>query len=148
MKIDAGASYLFASQRNHAATRTNPQDDASVLATRPTETPDTPIGAAESARPDFTNLTRQGMFDWMNSQIRSGEMSLDASSAFLGMTMKISAATGKPVDMASDTTRIDFTEKARQGIEFFQSRFDQASAKKLQDALHLMQRGKGVDIRI
>jgi len=69
-------------------------------------------------------MTRKEMFDWMNDQIRSGKMSLDESSPFLGMTMKISVATGQPVDMATDTTRINFVEKARLGIEGARSNND------------------------
>lgn len=148
MKVDTGASYLFASQRNHAPARANTQDFAAMLSQRTADTYDAASSPAGSNRPDFTDMTRQELFDWMNGQIRSGDMTLDESSAFLGMTVKISAATGQPVEMATDTTRIDFTEKARQGIEFFLSRFDYAAAEKLQDALDTMQRSQGVDIRI
>ncbi|MDZ7872572.1 MAG: hypothetical protein U5N27_05015 [Rhizobium sp.] len=83
-------------------------------------------------------MTRQDLFDWMNGELRSGDMSFDESSPFLGMTLKISAATGEPVDMATDMSRIDFAEKARQGIEFYQSHFDYASADALQAALDRM----------
>ncbi|WP_198600158.1 hypothetical protein, partial [Escherichia coli] len=80
-------------------------------------------------------MTRQELAYWTNEQIRNGSMTLDESSPFMGMTMKISAATGQTVDMASDTSRMDFTEKARQGIEFALSRSDSALANRLQDAL-------------
>lgn len=83
-------------------------------------------------------MTRQELFDWMNGQLREGEMSFDESSAFLGMTLKISAVTGEQVELATDISRIDFTEKARQGIEFYQSHFDDASVDRLQDALDKM----------
>ena len=56
---------------------------------------------------DFTSMTRQQLFDWMNGQIRSGAMSLDESSSFLGMTVKIDMRTLQPVDMATDTTPVD-----------------------------------------
>ncbi|MBT3068316.1 hypothetical protein KKO72_16025 [Rhodoferax sp. U11-2br] len=92
---------------------------------------------------DFTSMTRQDLFDWMNGQIRSGNMSLDESSAFLGMTMKVSVATGQPVDMATDSTRINFMEKARAGIEGALSRNDPDLAKRLQLALANMQKHLG-----
>lgn len=74
----------------------------------------------------------------MNGQLRSGEMTFDESSVFLGMTLEVSVATGEPVDMATDNSRIDFTEKARQGIEFYQLHFDYAAADAMQDALDRM----------
>jgi len=88
-------------------------------------------------------MTRKEMFDWMNDQIRSGKMSLDESSPFLGMTMKISVATGQPVDMATDTTRINFVEKARLGIEGARSNNDPDLAKRLQAAIEVMHRQQG-----
>ena len=89
-----------------------------------------------------TSMTRQELFDWMNGQLRDGEMTFDESSAFLGMTLKISAVTGEQMDLATDTSRIDFTEKARQGIEFYRSHFDDASVDRLQDALDKMLAGR------
>lgn len=80
-------------------------------------------------------MTRQEMYDWMNSQIRSGKMSFDDSRPFLGMTFKDS-------NMATDTTRIDFIEKARQGIEWAMSRNDQVMAERLGRALETMQRNQ------
>ncbi|MDZ4369036.1 MAG: hypothetical protein U0987_18750 [Afipia sp.] len=61
-------------------------------------------------------MTRQQMFDWMNNQIRSGAMSLDDSTSFLGMVLKIDAVTGQPVDMTSDSTLVNFVDRATQGI--------------------------------
>lgn len=57
--------------------------------------------------------------------------------------IKISVATGQPVDVATDTTRIDFIEKARLGIEGALSRNDQDSARRLRAALEVMQRQQG-----
>lgn len=98
-------------------------------------------GQTSSARSaDFTSMTRQEMTDWMNEQIRTGKMSLDESAPFMGMTMKISVETGQPVDMATDTTRINFIEKARLGIEGARSLDDQKLAEGLQRAMDKMHR--------
>jgi hypothetical protein len=148
MKVDAGASYVFANSRNHAPARIGDEDFGSLLSQRTAETDVGASGPAGSRGPDFTSMMRQDLFDWMNGQIRSGDMTLDESTAFLGMTMKISSATSQPVEMTSDTTRIDFAEKARQGIEFYLSRFDYAAAERLQVALDTMQRSQGLDISI
>ena len=138
MKINTDSNHAFSTQRapTGTATNTQPTSFSSALAAATAETP--PVKPA-----DFTSMTRQDLFDWMNGQIRSGNMSLDESTAFLGMTMKVSVATGQPVDMATDTTRINFMEKARAGIEGALSRNDPDLAKRLQLALTNMQKHLG-----
>lgn len=95
--------------------------------------------AVPAAGPDFTRMTRQGMLDWVNGQIRSGQLSLDDSTALMGMTIKISATTGQPVPMATDSTRIDFVDKARQGIAGALANNDPDLAGRLRQALAIMQ---------
>ncbi len=119
---------------------------ASMLAAATNTTAAAPAAApaaGEDDRPDFTSMTRQQLFDWMNQQIRSGKMSLDESTPFLGMTMKISAATGEPVDMASDGERIDFVAKARGGIDGALERRDYALLARLQAAVERMVNTQG-----
>jgi hypothetical protein len=147
MRVDASASNPFPSLRSVSPARANGEDFASLLTQRSVAASDTASDPAASSRPDFTSMTRQELFDWMNGELRSGDMTFDESSVFLGMTMKISAATGEPVDMATDTARIDFTEKARQGLEYHLSRFDDAEAARLQEALDTMQRHQSPDSR-
>lgn len=138
MKINTDSHPTVTTQRAQAATATNtqPTSFSSTLAAATAEAPSV-------KQADFTSMTRQDLFDWMNGQIRSGNMSLDESSAFLGMTMKVSVATGQPVDMATDSTRINFMEKARAGIEGALSRNDPDLANRLQLAITSMQRHLG-----
>lgn len=135
MKINTDSHPTFTTQRAQAAAATNtqPTSFSAALAAAKADTP-----SAKQA--DFTSMTRQDLFDWMNGQIRSGNMSLDESSAFLGMTMKVDVATGQPVDMATDSTRINFVEKARAGIDGALSRNDPDLAKRLQLAVASMQK--------
>ena len=135
MKISTDSHPTFSTQRAQAATATNTQATAfsSALAAAKAEIP-------SAKQVDFTSMTRQDLFDWMNGQIRSGNMSLDESTAFLGMTMKVDVATDQPVDMATDNTRINFVEKARAGIEGALSRNDPDLAKRLQLAVATMQK--------
>jgi hypothetical protein len=143
MKVDTGASYLFSGSRNLARSRVEDQQFGAILSGQTADTRDEPVDSrGEDGTLDFTSMTRQELFDWMNGQLRVGEMSFDESSAFLGMTLKISAVTGEQVDLATDTSRIDFTEKTRKGIEFYQSHFDDASVDRLQDALDKMLAGR------
>ncbi|MFN7091770.1 MAG: hypothetical protein ACK4P4_14555 [Allorhizobium sp.] len=138
MKVDTATNTLFSGSRNLSGTRAETQEFRAMLSATTADTSEVTSSNAEEEAPDFTSMTRQELFDWMNGELRSGEMSFDESSPFLGMTLKISALTGEPVDMATDATRIDFTKKARQGIDFFQSHFDYAAADALRAALDRM----------
>ncbi len=144
MKIDAGTSYLQASQRAQSpATARNDQTSfADVLATA---TAGQSGSGTSGVKPvDFTNMTRQQMRDWSNDQIRSGKMSLDESRPFMAMTMKIPVNGGSgEVPAASDGERFDFTRKVRAGIEGAVSRNDDVTRQMLQSAMAIMQRYQG-----
>jgi hypothetical protein len=133
MRIDAG-SYLY--QRGVPIKDMTPVFPASMSADVTTSSP------SSVSQIDFTSMTRQQMF---------GSMSLDESTQYLGMTVKIDAATGAPVDMASDTKSVNFIDRARQGIAGALWRGDQDAAARLQSAVATMQRYQGqvtgVDIR-
>lgn len=138
MKVNTASNHIYTTQRTQASTvaGTNPASFSSALS----------VATAESStakQADFISMTRKEMFDWMNDQIRSANMSLDESSPFLGMTMKISVATGQPVDMAADTTRINFVENARLGMEGARSNNDPDLAKRLQAAIEVMRKSQG-----
>jgi hypothetical protein len=145
MRIDAG-SYLYQNGQTVSATAASPPSPANEQAAKS----DAHALSSGIIKTDFTGMTRQ-LSDWMNDQIRSGAMSLDESTAFLGMTLRIDAQTMQPVDMASDTTPVDFVDKAKQGIAGALSRGDRDGAAQLQTALATMQRYQGqvtgVDIR-
>ncbi|ATC63246.1 hypothetical protein CMV30_04345 [Nibricoccus aquaticus] len=101
------------------------------------------LEAAGVKSADFTQMTRKELFDWMNTQITSGKMSLDESTPFLGMTLKMSVSTGQPVDMETDTDPINFIAKTREGIEGALVRGDGAEVNRLKSAIELMQRFQG-----
>jgi hypothetical protein len=148
MQVTSSAHSIFAgySARNTAGGTAN----AAATASNSTD-PSSPQGDRMKAV-DFTQMTRQEMFDWMNSELKSGKMSFEESSAFLGMTLQVSVETGEPVDMRTDTTVYDFTAIARRGIEGARSRNDEKAAQRLEEALALMWRQQGsvakVDVKI
>lgn len=146
MRIDAGSSFYQAGAA--AAVPSSASGGASKTAA-PADTAGASSGGV--SRLDFTSMTRQQLFDWMNSQLRSGAMSFEESVPFLGMTFRVDAATGRPVDMASDPTPVDFVQRARDGVAGALSFGDLAGAARLQAALATMQRLQGdvsaVDIR-
>jgi hypothetical protein len=142
MRVDAGKNYLYANQRPQAsaADRSTTSFSAALTATQ----------ADSTKHADFTNMTRQGMRDWVNTQIRSGETSLDDSSPFMAMTMKIPVGGGIGGDLPaeSDGTRYDFTQKVRDGIQGALSRNDETSVKMLESAMKLIQSYQGQTIGI
>lgn len=99
---------------------------------------------------DFSNMTRQEMRDWVNGQIRSGEMSLDDSRPFMAMTMKIPIAGGTNIELPTDddSESIDFTQRINDGIEGALSRNDQTTLKMLESAMQIMKRNQGQTIGI
>lgn len=146
MKINPGAGNPYANQRteagNPAPVRNGHHESfSSVLGA--TRIDQSPTQSASVERINFNSMTRQEMRDWVNGQIRSGKMSLDESSPLMAMTMQISVATGQPTDSATDTTPIDFVEKARQGVEGALSRNDAEAAKRLQLAIEIMLKRQG-----
>lgn len=136
MKVTPEFNHSLSAQRTQTATTAARTSFSSTLEAAS-------AASSTGTHTDFTSMTRKEMFDWMNDQIRSGKMSLDESSPFLGMTVKISAASGQPVDMDTDTTRINFIDIARLGIEGALSRNDQDLAERLQNALTIMKNNQG-----
>ncbi len=145
MRIDPG-SYFYKNTQTGSA-------KAAPTTTSMLDNTSSPDEGSSSgvAQTDFTNMTRQQLFDWMNGQIRSGAMSLKDSSSFLGMTISLDQGSGKVVDMASDPTRINFVQRASDGLSGALWRGDTDQAARLQSALDTMQRDQGqvtgVDIR-
>lgn len=92
-------------------------------------------------------MTRKELFDWMNSKIKSGEMSLDDSSAFLGMTVKMPVGAGQNAPVAlDDRERVNFVQRAQDGIAGALSRNDAMTLKMLQSATQIMQSDQGANI--
>lgn len=144
MKIGEGINYPYTSQRPQVSSAERPASTSFSAALTAAST--------SSARPaDFTSMTRRDMRDWINTQIRSGEMSLDDSRPFMAMTMKIPAAGGAELAVENDSTRYDFMQQARDGILGARSRSDDATLKMLQSAISIMLRqprqAGGVDQR-
>ena len=105
----------------------------------------------DAAAPNFTRMTRKELFDWMNDRIVSGDLSLDDITAFLGMTVKIPIGAGQDAPIAlDDRERVDFVQKARDGIAGARSRHDETALRMLETAMRIMQssQGKGVDQRV
>lgn len=135
MKIGAGISYSYPSQRPQVSTAERPDFtsfSAALSAAR----------ASSAKSTDFTSMTRQDMHDWVNTQIRSGDMSPDDSRPFMAMTMKIRVSGGASA-AENDSTRHDFMQQARDGILGARSRHDDVTLKMLESAISIMLRQPG-----
>lgn len=142
MRVDAGISYPYVSQRQEALSA-----DHSVATSF--SSPLTAPQAGATNQNNFTSMTRQEMRDWVNTQISSGEMSLDDSRPFMAMTMKIPVdSLGGEMPAEGDATRYDFTQKIRDGIEGAQSRNDEATLRMLESAMQIIQRSQGSATRV
>lgn len=119
-RSSAGASAVAASGESAAATKS---------------------GSGGVQKTDFTQMTHQQLFDWINSKIASGEMSFDESSTFVSMTVSM------PVDGSSlapdGTQEVDFVQSVRSGMERALQTNDTDLFARLQTALQTMQRFQG-----
>lgn len=144
MRIDANVSQLHASQRAQTAVADRSDATASFSAA---------LAASQANRTqqtDFTQMSRQEMRDWVNSEIRSGAMSLDDSRPFMAMTMKIpvSGGQGGELSAGNDDTRYDFMQKVRDGIQGALSRNDATTLQMLESALQIMQKYQGQTVSL
>ena len=92
---------------------------------------------ADNERVGFTDMTRQEMRDWVNNQIRSGEMSVDESRPFMFMT--IQGVGESDLQVADDNTHYNFMQMAEDGLNAALQRRDSMTAELLKAALAKMQ---------
>lgn len=101
---------------------------------------------------DFTHMTRKGLADWMNAQIKSGRMSLDDSSGLLGMTMAVPVNAPSGRLTLDDRAQIDFFALAQDGMAWARQHGDSAQLQTLQKAMDIMTQHQGesisVDVRV
>ncbi|WP_300757944.1 hypothetical protein [Janthinobacterium sp.] len=121
-----------------AARPDGPASFAATLAEKTQAVSNAATGPAGAQQADFSNMTRQEMRDWVNGEIKNGRMTLDESSPFMLMTMKVPVGGGAEIPAAGDSERINFMQRARLGIEGALFRNDAQAAKSLQAALDIM----------
>lgn len=105
MKIQSNpASYM--PQQTTATQRASAQESfKNALASA--EATQTNSNASQAKRADLTNMTPMDMRHWLNDQIRTGKMTLDESTPFVGMTI------GAEVD----NRPVNYLQKIQGGIE-------------------------------
>ncbi|MGC4097295.1 MAG: hypothetical protein QM706_09280 [Nitrospira sp.] len=153
MRIDTGASYLFAYPHIQVGNPSGHTVDSASLSTAPdpnvAQSDLVGSGTQEGIRrADFTGMTRQDMQEWVNVQIRSGNLSLDDTMPFMMMTMKVRVSDNQIILAEGDHERINFMERARLGIEGARSCNDQVTLKMLQSATEIMRSLQGQAIGV
>ncbi len=86
---------------------------------------------------DFSNMSRSDLSEWMNAEIKNGQMSLDASFPFLAMTLKVPVS-GEAMSL-DKTERMNFIEAAREGLAAAHNNSDISTRRMLEQALETMQ---------
>ncbi|MBY0416750.1 MAG: hypothetical protein K2W88_01645 [Pararheinheimera sp.] len=141
MKIDAATNYLYSSQQTQSSVNSYriQSSDGGATATK-----------TDTKEADFNQMTRQELRGWVNEQIRSGDMSLDDSRAFMAMTMNIPVNAGVTGELlaADNGDAVNFMQKVRDGIEGALSRHDKDTLSMLQTAMSAMQQHQGRTIGI
>ncbi len=148
MKVDAASSYRYPPQQPRAASDAG--GNTSFAATLSTTQSDNARQTNNAKQADFTSMTRQEMRDWMNTRIRSGEMSLDESRPLMAMTMKIPVAgtSGAGLEAESDGKRYDFMQIVRDGMRGALSRNDDVTLDMLKSAMSTMLNHQGQTIGV
>ena len=94
----------------------------------------------ETKRADFTNMPSMEMFNWMNSQIKNGEISLDESFPFLAMTIRI-PVNGHASELSHE--KINVIERISNGMAGARSKNDEKTLEILERTMTIMQRFQG-----
>ena len=92
----------------------------------------------QTARADFTNMTRPDLSDWMNTRIRTGQLSLDDSSAILALAN--TETIGQAAPAAARSERLNFYQVSRDGIANARLRNDPVVEGLYRTALRIMQK--------
>ena len=148
MRVEAGTNLPYASQRAQASAAdrsTSASFSAALTAAQTNSAKQTDsTKQVESAKQlDFTSMTRQEMRDWVNAQLRSGEMSFDESLPFMAMTLciPVPGLGGTLADGLNET--LDFMQLAGGGVQRARLHNDETTLKMLEVAMPIMQRHQG-----
>lgn len=109
------------------------------------KTSDIKEGPQKSKAPDFSSMTKQQLFDWMNGELEAGRMTLDESSPFLMMTLDLPADGGVADQARSE--RFNFIELAKIGKESAAQRGATHNVQVIQRAIEIMQSSSKVDLK-
>lgn len=92
--------------------------------------------AAKAGHADFRNMSRPALFDWMNTMLKSGQLSVDDSAGILAManTQGVGDRTAEP------TGNLNFYEVSRDAIESARRRNEDSAERMFQTAVGILQK--------
>jgi len=100
--------------------------------------------SAKADSPQFTNMTRRELREWMNHQITSGAMDLDESTPFVFMTLDLPVSRDPAVAAAARERlldeRVNFVDAAERLAEASWSRHEEDNARLFESAIAIMRR--------
>jgi hypothetical protein len=136
----AASAYIRPKQASTAATA---PDTTASPSSSATNGGDTGIQTA-----DFPSMSKKDLFNWMNGQIKAGKMSLDDSSAFLGMSMDMPVDGSQMTSSTYDTKKVNFYDVVKQGLDGANSRNDASTKAMLEKAVETMKSNQGSVTRL
>ena len=91
----------------------------------------------EESNVDFRNMSRDDLKEWLNEEIKAGNMTLDESRPFMHMTLNLNAQTLEPT---KGSEPVNFMEMAKSVAEFHRSIGNNDSADGFDRALDIMRK--------
>lgn len=145
MQIGSGAS-VFITNHHPRANNVRPQGEQTSFAELTQNrigsgAPTADYRASDIEYADFTNMTAENLMDWVNGQIKSGEMSLDGTEAFVAMTIRMPLDGSAPGPMANEP--VNFMEGAQKYIEYSAWKGDEEAVNLWRGTLKRMQEAQG-----
>lgn len=144
MSISIGPNYNLNNQfQQTAKTRENINRATSFAEalSKSQEASANPGTAKSSGKLDFTNMTPRTMFETMNKFIREGKMTLDESTAIMGMIPTPLSKVNYDGNMPESYDQPwNFFAKIQEGIKGALSRNEKASADSLQQTYDILMR--------
>lgn len=114
-----------------------------------TTTEKSPPDKAVVEKVDFTDMTRQEMWDWMNDRIASGEMSLDGTENLASMYVLTNIGEDQlGLNSRVQTERINFFDAIQNSIDFYSARGHQEGVQSWQHTLNILQQAQGQVTRV
>lgn len=170
MKLDQAISYSLQQIRagqhiaqyqasKPAGNTTTPSTGTSSTGTPATTTPSTPVSTpnngsnptngsndSSSSKPrthlDFTQMSRSQLNDWLSKAKTAGKLSSEQETAFKVLTY--SSKTGSSANSdTQDNEQVNFTEKAKQGLESAVKRRDRSAMTFWANTLAVMKNFQG-----
>lgn len=97
---------------------------------------------------DFTSMTHRELREWLNGEMYSGQMTLEQSTPFMWLSMNKERGSEYLIHNAKDNERVDFIQKAREGLEGAEEQDNAFVVEMFQMAIDIMEQHQGQTIGV